>query len=136
MFITLQELKRWLQITTFEIAMLLTTTLAFTILVAMKVEGDLNASWWMVFSPLFACDTLIAYFDLIVFIHLYMATEKTLAVKRVMINTAILLLIVIYKVLLCHQLQGTRNMKFSAIHAPLFILMFFLLVRSCIVSDN
>ena len=136
MFLTLHELKQWLQITIFELTMILTSTLAFTVLLALKIEGDMTASWWVIFSPLFACDTLIAYFDLIVFIHLYMASEKTLAVKRMMINTAIVLLLVIYKVLLCQHLQGTRNHKYSAIHAPLFILMFFLLVRSCIVADN
>lgn len=136
MFLSLRELKQWLQITAFEIAMLLIATIAYVILLALKIEDDINATWWMVFSPLFACDTLIAYFDLIVFIHLYMTEEKTLAVKRVMINTAIILLLVIYKVLLCQQLEGTRSMKFSAIHSPLFILMFFLLIRSCIVANN
>merc|ERR1712150_44452 len=136
MFLSVRELKQWLQITAFEIAMLLTATIAFVILLALKIEDDIDSTWWMVFSPLFACDTLIAYFDLIVFIHLYMAEEKTLAVKRVMINTAIILLLVIYKVLLCQQLEGTRSMKYSAIHSPLFILMFFLLIRSCIVANN
>jgi len=136
MFLTLKQMKRWLHITIFEIAMLLIALLVFTILLAMKLEGDLTSSWWVVFSPLYACDMLIAYFDLIVFIHLYTAGEKTLAVKRVMINVAILLMMVIFQVLLCQQLQGTRNMRYAAIHAPVFILMFVLLVRSCVIADS
>lgn len=136
MLFTLKELKKWLQITVFELTMMIASVLAFSILLVLKLEDYLDSTWWTVFTPLFACDTLMAYFDLIVFIHLYMAMEKSLAVKRIIINTAIILLLIIYKVLLCQQLEGVREMKYAVVHSPLFILMFFLLVRSCIVSDN
>ena len=136
MLFTLKELKKWLQVTVFEMTMIVGSWLFFSILLVLKMEGHLLATWWTIFTPLYACDTLIAYFDLIVFIHLYKAMEKSLAVKRIIINTVIILLLIIYKVLLCQQLEGLRLMKYSVIHSPLFILMFLLLVRSCIVSES
>ena len=136
MLFTLKELEKWLQVTIFEISIACASALVFSLLLALKLENVLDASWWTIFTPVFACDTLIAYFDLIVFIHLYKANERQMAVKRIMINTTIILLLIIYKVLLCQQLEGVKQMRYSTIHSPLFILFFILLVRSCIVSAN
>jgi len=136
MLFTLAELEKWLQVTIFEISIAAISALAFSLLLALKLEGVLTATWWTIFTPLYVCDTLVAYFDLIVFVHLYKENEKSIAVKRIMINTTVILLLIIFKVLLCQQLEGVKLMKYATIHSPLFILMFILLVRSCIVSAN
>ena len=136
MLFTLKEIEKWLQITVFEMSIACVSALVFAILLALKMENVLESTWWTIFTPLYACDALVAYFDLIVFIHLYKANERNMAVKRIMINTAIILLLVIYKVLLCQQLEGLKQMRYSTVHSPLFVLLFVLLVRSCIVSAN
>lgn len=136
MIFTLKELTKWLQVTIFEFTMILLSVLVFSILLVLKLEELIDISWWSVFIPLYTCDTLMVYFDLIVFINLYLVSEKRLAVKRIILNGVILLLVVIYKVLLCQQLEGTRNMNFANIHAPVFLLFFFLLMRACFVYDN
>lgn len=136
MLFSLKELENWLRMTIFEFSIVVLSAFAFSILLALKIEGVLESSWWTVFSPLYACDTMIGYFDLIVFIHLYKANEKSIAVKRIMVNTTILLLLLIFKVLMCQQLEGDKHFRYATIHSPLFILMFVLLVRSCIQGSQ
>lgn len=136
MLFTLKEIEKWLQVTVFEMSIACASALIFSILLALKLENVFDATWWTIFTPLYACDALIAYFDLIVFIHLYKANERNVAVKRIMINTSINLLLIIYKVLLCQQLEGVKHMRYSTVHSPLFVLLCVLLVRSCIVSAN
>lgn len=136
MIFTLKELKKWLQVTIFEFTMILLSVFVFSIMLVLKLEELIDISWWSVFIPLYTCDTLMVYFDLIVFINLYLVSEKRLAVKRIIINAVMLLLIIIYKVLLCQQLEGTRNMNYANLHAPVFLLFFFLLMRACFVYDN
>lgn len=136
MLFSLKELESWLRMTIFEFSIAILSVFAFTILLALKIEGVLKTSWWTVFAPLYACDTMVAYFDLIVFVHLYKANEKSLAVKRIIVNTTILLLLLIFKVLLCQQLEGEKQLKYATIHSPLFIFMFVLLVRSCIQGSQ
>jgi len=136
MLFTLKELQKWLQITIFEIALMLTSLLVFTILVALKLENIISITWWEIFIPLYVSDTLMVYFDFIVFIKLYLVGEKSLAVKRIIVNGIIILLMIIYKVLLCQQLEHAREMKYAVIHSPLFIFIFFIMVRSCYANDH
>ncbi len=104
--------------------------LIFSILLALKLEDLLSISWWTVFVPLFACDALVAYFDAIVFIRMYLDGELEVALKRVILNGCVLLLLSIYKILLCQKLTGKNDLQYSVIHTPIFILMFGLIIRS------
>ena len=136
MFFTIKELKSWLLVSIFEVAMALTAAVVFSVLLVLKIENHIVAEWWTIFAPLFAFDILTAYFDIIVFIRLYLALDRSLAAKRLIINAVVILLLVIFKVLLCQKLEGTKHFPYSVIYTPLFVLLFLLLVRSCILSDK
>ena len=52
MFLTLNELLRWLGLTAFEIFVALVCFLIFTVLLTLKVEGLIDStSWWTVNAP-------------------------------------------------------------------------------------
>ena len=85
MFFSLRELLRWLGITVFEIWTALVCFTIFTVLLTLKVDtdfGDKSLTWWIVFSPLFVCDALNAYFCVIVFIRMYLDNAYKLALVR------------------------------------------------------
>lgn len=136
MVFTLRELSRWLRLTVFEFCLMITSVFIFSILLALKLDGELSLSWWEVFIPLFGCDALIAYFDIIVFIRLYLANEDEIAFKRIIVNGAVMLLLFIYKILLCQKLTGGNDLRYPVIHTPLFILAKGLLIRSCVIPDK
>ena len=136
MIFTLRELTRWLRLTVFEFFLMIVSFFLFSILLALKLDGKISLSWWEVFFPLFACDGLIAYFDIIVFIRLYLASEDEIAFKRIILNGAVILLLFIYKILLCQKLTGGNDLKYPVIHTPLFILAKGLLIRSCVIPDK
>ena len=136
MIFTLKELTRFVRLTVFEFAVMIVTLFIFSILLALKLDNIVTLSWWEVFIPLFACDGLIAYFDIIVFIRLYVDAEEEFAFKRLILNGAILLLVFIYKILMCQKLTGGNDLQFSLIHTPIFILIQGLMMRSCVIPDK
>jgi len=82
MFFTLRELLRWLGVTVFELLALLVCLAVFTVLLVLKVEGEdvsvqtfTETSWWWIFSPLFVCDAVNAYFCIIVFIRMHVEVK-------------------------------------------------------------
>ena len=139
MLFTLKEIKVWLQITTFELCMILVASLTFVVLLTLKLDNFINISWWQVFGPLLVCDTLVAYFNVLVFIQLVLSdrtSDRSFGVKRLLLNTVLILLITIYLVLMCQHLEGEREVKMSVIHTPIFIWMLILLFRTCIIADQ
>ena len=135
MIFTLRELTVWFRLTVFEFTLMIIAAFVFSILLALKLEDKFSMSWWTVFVPLFACDGLIAYFDAIVFIRMYIAKEDEVAFKRLILNGAVLLLLFIYKILLCQKLTGGNQLQYSVIHTPLFILIIGLIIRPCVIPD-
>lgn len=136
MIFTLKELTRWLRLTVFEFSLMIIAAFLFSILLVLRLDGKIFISWWEVFIPLFVCDGLIVYFDTIVFIRLYLEGEDEIAFKRVILNGAVVLLLFIYKILLCQKLTGANDLRYPVIHIPLFILAKGLLIRSCVISDK
>ena len=136
MIFTLRELTRWLRLTIVELFLMTVAFFLFSIILALKLDGQITLSWWEVFAPLFACDILVAYFDIIVFIRLYLANEDEVAFKRIIVNGAVILLLFVYKILLCQKLTGGNDLRYPVIHTPLFILAKGLLIRSCVIPDK
>lgn len=136
MIFTLRELTRWFRLTVFEFSLMIIALFLFSILLALRLDERISISWWEVFIPLFACDGLIAYFDMIVFIRLYLEGEDEIAFKRIFLNGAVILLLFIYKILLCQKLTGGNDLRYPVIHIPLFILAKGLLIRSCVIPDK
>ena len=80
-----KELLRWLGVSVFEIWIWLVSLTVFSVLLTLKLENYLlppNLSWFVVFSPLFICDGLNAYFCIIVFIRQYLDREFRNALLR------------------------------------------------------
>lgn len=155
----LVELVLWLGVSEFEIFVHLVGTLLFTVLLAMRIEHmpagfsgtallGVNASltptwfghpldWFTVFAPLFGADILNGYFVFIVGIRMYVAQEnKRKALHRLLWSAKFLVLISVFKYLLCLKLQGTQNLEYSEVFAPVFVLLQLVAVRACKMTGN
>jgi len=132
MFFTLKEIVSWIGLTVFEIWINLFSITIFSILFALKVDGVLSESWWIIFSPLFISDGLNAYFCVIIFIRLslYYTTLKA-SLYRASWSAIFLGLTFVFKFLLCKKLTGQSLIEYSEVFAPLFILLQLIAVRAC-----
>ncbi|KAK6196080.1 hypothetical protein SNE40_001375 [Patella caerulea] len=131
MFFTLKELVRWLRMTGFELWLHMMAVFIFSILAVLKYEGFLNQSWWIIFIPLFACDGLNAYFCVIVFIRMYHEIDVRVGGLRLSTSVLSIMLLLIFKFLLCEKLSQSRSLVSSEVMAPLFILLNIVMIRAC-----
>ncbi|KAH8273345.1 hypothetical protein KR018_005247 [Drosophila ironensis] len=143
----LSELVRWLGLTEFEILVNLCGLLVFTVTLAVKISAngavaggvlqDLVVDWFTVFSPLFFIDICNAYFCVIVGIRMYLDSDnKRKALNRFMWSTYFLVLIAIFKVLLCLKLSGKTNLEYSEVFSPIFVLLQLVAVRACQLPNS
>ena len=135
MFFSLRELLRWLGITVFEIWTALVCFTIFTVLLTLKVDtdfGDKSLTWWIVFSPLFVCDALNAYFCVIVFIRMYLDNAYKLALVRAIWSQFMISLLFVFKYLLCQKLTGSESkLEYSEVMGPVFMIMIMIMIRAC-----
>ncbi|KAL8625896.1 hypothetical protein ACOMHN_012488 [Nucella lapillus] len=131
MFFTLQEIVRWLGLTAFELWLNLMCVLVFSILAVFKYEGAFEVSWWFVFIPLFACDGLGAYFCVIVFIRQHMDFGFKVACLRALSSALMIVLMFLFKLLLCQRLSRERDTSMSEVMGPLFVLLQIVMVKAC-----
>ena len=133
MFFTLSELVQWLGLTVFEIWINLLALTIFTILLVLRVENVLtgNSAWWIVFAPLFAGDGLNAYFCTIVLIRMQLEGLYKVALFRASWSFLFIVLLFVFKFLLCQKLSGQGNHDYSEVLAPIFILLQLIMVRAC-----
>nr|CAD7448410.1 unnamed protein product [Timema bartmani]CAD7462608.1 unnamed protein product [Timema tahoe] len=122
MFFTVRELVQWLGLTVFEIWVNLLAVTLFTTALAVKVETGWG-SWWLVFAPLFAGDALNAYFCTIVFIRMHLEGMYKVALMRGVWSLSFLLLLFVFKFLLCKKLSGQSGLVYSEVMSPIFILL-------------
>lgn len=134
MIFSLSELVHWLGLTVFEMWINLITYFFFIVLLALKLDqmyfGD-NNDWWIVFSPLFIADGLNSYFCVIVFIRMYMEGMVKTGVLRGLWSLISLLLMFIFKYLLCKKLTGQSTLEYSEVLSPVFILLQLIAIRAC-----
>ena len=131
MFFTLKELIKWLGMTVFEIWVNVVTFGIFTLLAVLHYDNVLQTSWWMVFIPLFACDGFNAYFCAIVFIRMYKEGKYKAAALRLLNSVITLVLMFVFKILLCQKLNKERMWSFSEVFTPVFVGLSVLMVRAC-----
>ncbi|XP_012257911.1 transmembrane protein 203 [Athalia rosae] len=134
MIFSLNELVHWLGLTIFEIWINLISLTIFTILLAMKLDSNYFSSsggWWMVFSPLFVADGLNTYFCAIIFIRMQMDGIMKGAILRALWSLTFLLLVFVFKYLLCKKLSGQSSLEYSEVLSPVFILLQLIAVRAC-----
>lgn len=133
------ELVRWLGLTEFEIFTNLLSLLIFSILLPMKIAGQLDQfDWFQVFSPLFCSDICNAYFCIIVGIRMYRESDqiKRKAFGRILWSTKFIVLTAVFKYLLCLKLSGQTGLDFSEVFSPLFVLLQLIGVRGCQLSNT
>ncbi|KAH8421475.1 hypothetical protein KR009_008761 [Drosophila setifemur] len=141
----LSELVRWLGLTEFEILVNLCGLLVFTVTLAIKLSAnggvsllhDFFADWFTVFSPLFFIDICNAYFCVIVGIRMYLDSDnKRKALHRFMWSTYFLVLIAIFKYLLCLKLSSKTGLEYSEVFSPIFVLLQLVAVRACQLPNS
>lgn len=134
MIFSLNELVHWLGLTIFEIWINLISLTIFTFLLAMKLDSppfSNSCSWLVVFSPLFIADGLNTYFCAIIFIRMQMEGIMKGAILRALWSLTFLLLVFVFKYLLCKKLSAQSNLEYSEVLSPVFILLQLIAVRAC-----
>jgi ribonuclease P/MRP protein subunit RPP20 len=134
MIFSLNELVHWLGLTIFEILINLVSLTIFTILLALKLDNQYfmgNSSWWIVFSPLFVADGLNTYFCAIIFIRMHMGGMIKVGILRALWSLISLLLVFVFKYLLCKKLSGLSTLEYSEVLSPVFILLQLIAIRAC-----
>ena len=134
MIIALSELVPWLGLTIFEIWINLVSLTIFTILLALKLDDGYflgSNGWWLVFSPLFIADGLNTYFCAIIFIRMHMEGMGKTGILRGMWSLFSLLLMFIFKYILCKKLCGQSVLEYAEVLSPVFILLQLIAIRAC-----
>ncbi|XP_074097280.1 transmembrane protein 203 [Cotesia typhae] len=134
MIFSLNEIVHWLGLTIFEIWINLVSLTIFTVLLALKLDEHYflgYSGWWVVFSPLFVADGLNTYFCAIIFIRMHMEGMIKTGILRALWSLVSLLLIFVFKYLLCKKLSGQSNLEYSEVLSPVFILLQLVAVRAC-----
>ncbi|XP_024943775.1 transmembrane protein 203 isoform X2 [Cephus cinctus] len=134
MIFSLYELVHWLGLTIFEIWINLVSLTIFTVLLALKLDDNYfsgSSGVWIVFSPLFVADGLNTYFCAIIFIRMHMEGMMKAAILRAVWSLVFLLLVFVFKYLLCKKLSGQSSPEYSEVLSPVFILLQLIAVRAC-----
>ncbi|XP_053328327.1 transmembrane protein 203 [Spea bombifrons] len=135
MLFSLRELVQWLGFAQFEVFIHVLALFVFSVLLALRVDGFVGLSWWLVFTPLFAADGLSTYFTTIVTVRLFQDGEKRQAVLRLLWILTLLSLKFVFEILLCQKLSGnTKELWFGLILSPAFILLQLAMIRACRVN--
>lgn len=135
----LHELVQWLGLAEFEIFTNLVALFIFSIILAIRLAGDLpeESDWFFVFSPLFCGDLCNSYFSIIVGIRMYLDNDnKRKALQRLLWSVKVLVLTGVFKYLLCLKLSGAQNLEYSEVFAPIFVLLQLIAVRACQLSST
>lgn len=140
MFFRLHEIVSWLGLTVFEICLNLACLLTFSIILPIKISnifGEDTLDWFKVFMPLFIGDICNAYFCVIVAIRKYWENNnKKRAIQRLSWSTYFLVLMAIFKYMLCIKLSGPTSLEYSEVFAPVFVLLQLIAVRACQIPNN
>lgn len=134
MIFSLNELVHWLGLTVFEIWVNLVSLTIFMILLILKLDDGYFSSasgWWTVFSPLFVADGLNTYFCAIIFIRMHMEGMVKVGILRALWSFVLLLLIFVFKYLLCKKLSVQTTLDYSEVLSPVFILLQLIAIRAC-----
>ena len=130
----LKDMLRWLGVTVFEISLFCICTTIYSVMLTLKLSGVIaegSMSWWTIHSPLFISDALLAYFCLIVLIRQYLVRTYRVAVFRALWSFNQILLVFLFKLLLCFKLEGQKQISHSEIFSPLMVLLILLVIRAC-----
>lgn len=123
----------WLGISAFESLMIASFLLIYLLVLTIRLTTDLlsQTSWWLIHSPLFICDACWAYFGIIVLIRQLLCHRSRAAVYRALWSNNQILLLFLFKLLLCFRLEGQKQITHSEILSPLAVLSILLIVRAC-----
>lgn len=128
MLFKLEEIFKWIGITAFEVWLHLVSVFVFSFLAVFKYEDLIQCTWYEAFIPLFICDGLCAYFVIIVYIRMY---RDRSSVIRLLSSLLSVVLLFVFKVLLCQKLSKEKIITYSEVMVPLFALVVIVMFRSC-----
>ncbi|XP_048772685.2 transmembrane protein 203-like [Ostrea edulis] len=131
MLFKLEEILKWIGITVLEVWLHLISVLVFSFLAVLKYEEYIHCTWYEAFIPLFICDGLCGYFVIIVYVRMY---RDRSSVIRLLSSLLSIVLLFVFKVLLCQKLSREKIITFSEVMVPLFALVVIVMFRSCHVN--
>jgi hypothetical protein len=132
----MKDITRWLGVTPFELVMIGVSLLIYGLLLTIKTTTSLfdtylPLSYWVIHSPLFVADSLWSYFCTIVLIRQIVNQSYKSGIFRALWSFNQILLIFLFKLLLCFRLEGHKQISKSEIMSPLFVLFILLVIRGC-----
>lgn len=128
MLFKLEEILKWIGITAFEVWLHIVSVFVFSFLAVFKYEDLIQCTWYEAFIPLFICDGLCAYFVIIVYIRMY---RDRSSIIRLLSSLLSVVLLFVFKVLLCQKLSKEKIITYSEVMVPLFALVVIVMFRSC-----
>ncbi|XP_026286267.1 transmembrane protein 203 [Frankliniella occidentalis] len=131
MFFSWEEIVVWIGVTLFEAWIHTVCLTVFLLFLTLKLDGILDRSWWVIFSPLFVGNALSAYFCVIGFIRMYLEGLRKHAFIRTIWSLSFLFLMTVFEVLLIRKIMGNNNLEYSEILSPVFILLQLITARTC-----
>ncbi|KAF2350037.1 hypothetical protein FHG87_019208 [Trinorchestia longiramus] len=133
MLFSSNELTLWFGLSLLELLLFLVCGTITSVLVMLRLTGALfsDLSWLAILSPMFMSDSLNAYFCIIVLIRMYLYSMLRPGILRTMWSTGMIALSFIFKFLLCRRLEDPGGLEFSAVLAPIFIMLQMLMIRAC-----
>ncbi|XP_044740572.1 transmembrane protein 203 [Chrysoperla carnea] len=136
MFLTIEEIVLWLRLSIFEIWIHLISITIFSILLPLKLDNYLDEyNWFIIFIPLYVCDILNAYFNVILVIRLYLENSFKVAFVRAFSSSAYFILPIFFKILLCKKLEG-EPLEYSEVFAALFVLLQLMAIKACQLNNQ
>lgn len=132
----LKDILRWLGVTVFEVTLFCISITIYSVLLTFRLSNitilsDATVSWFTIHSPLFVSDALLSYFCLIVLIRQYLVRTYRVAVFRALWSFNQILLVFLFKLLLCFKLEGQKQISHSEMFSPLMVLLILLVIRAC-----
>lgn len=138
--LSLKEIAEWLGVSPFELSLQVLSLLLTSILIPMKLEQDIRATWWTVFTPIWIVNGMWIYFRLIIYLrlHFHCTSRRHRGILKFFWIITFTALLISFEMLLCQHLEHSKY-SLTTVFIPLFIVLGLLLVRSCIypkISGN
>lgn len=136
MLLTFPEICQLLLITPFEAFVTFVSWIVFSILVCLKLEGVINATWEKMFIPLFVNLGVSLYLNVIVLIRRLktgVSDPCLVSLKKHLASFICIVLVLLTEIFLIQKLDGhDQTTPYTQIFIPLYCYCIFLLIFYCI----
>lgn len=96
-------------------------SVAWTVLVGLKLEGTLSYSWWTVFAPAFVGIGLVLYLDLILGVRAASALQQKEGLRHFGWSLVFWVPTLAFVVLTAQKLNGDSDVSWTVVFSPIWV---------------